>query len=260
MIIVSFFRHLHTINKHRFKVFILSCKAGIPWRGLVHDLSKYSPTEFWEGVKYFSDGKKSPILSAKLDKGYSIAWLHHKGRNKHHSEFWLDLVAPSKAPVIPFKYAVEMVCDRVAAAKVYEKKKYSDMSAYYYWNKHRDEEVMNKRIQGFLTEVFELLLYLPKAKHQFKFIVDNKWICSNQYPTMADERGIINNYIDLTNYTPQDNLKEKHSNKKNNEYNTRLPLNCELNLTAPNIIEHYRPKFNLDYQSNHLEEYHKLHS
>ena len=67
---------------------------------------------------------------------------------------------------------------------------------------------------------------------------------------MADERGIINNYIDLTNYTPQDNLKEKHSNKKNNEYNTRLPLNCELNLTAPNIIEHYRPKFNLDYQSN----------
>ena len=100
------------------------------------------------------------------------------------------------------------------------------------------------------TEVFELLLYLPKAKHQFKFIVDNKWICSNQYPTMADERGIINNYIDLTNYTPQDNLKEKHSNKKNNEYNTRLPLNCELNLTAPNIIEHYRPKFNLDYQSN----------
>ena len=128
------------------------------------------------------------------------------------------------------------------------------------------------------TGAFELLLYLPKGKHQFKFIVDNKWTCSNQYPTMADERGIINNFIDLTNYSPPENLIVKNSNKKNNEYsnrlplkselnltapnviehyrpinneyNTRLPLNCELNLTAPNIIEHYRPKFNLDYQSN----------
>ena len=100
------------------------------------------------------------------------------------------------------------------------------------------------------TGVFELLLYLPKSKHQFKFIVDNKWTCSNQYPTMADERGIINNYIDLTNYSPPENLIVKNHNKKNNEYSNRLPLNCELNITAPNVIEHYKPVFNLDYQSN----------
>lgn len=100
------------------------------------------------------------------------------------------------------------------------------------------------------TGAFELLLYLPKGKHQFKFIVDNKWICSNQYPTMADERGIINNFIDLTNYSPPENLIVKNSNKKNNGYSNRLPLNSELNLTAPNVIEHYRPIFNLDYQSN----------
>ena len=100
------------------------------------------------------------------------------------------------------------------------------------------------------TEAFELLLYLPKGKHQFKFIVDNKWTCSNQYPTMADERGIINNFIDLTNYCPPENLIEKNNNKKNNEYSNRLPLNSELNLKAPNVIEHYKPVFNLDYQSN----------
>ena len=157
MIVVKFFRHLHTVNKHRFKVFILSCKAGIPLQGLVHDLSKYSPTEFFEGVKYFTDGKKSPIISAKIANGYSKAWLHHKGRNKHHSDYWLDVAAPIKAPVIPFKYAVEMICDRIAAAKVYQGKNYTDMSPYYYWNKHRDEECLNKKIQGFLTEVFELL-------------------------------------------------------------------------------------------------------
>ena len=36
------FKHLHTVNVHRFKVFCLCCRAGIPFRGLVHDLSKYS--------------------------------------------------------------------------------------------------------------------------------------------------------------------------------------------------------------------------
>ncbi len=155
--LIKFFRHLHTINKHRFIVFKLCCRVGIPWQGLLHDLSKYSPTEFFESIKYYTDGSESPILNCKKNNGYSKAWLHHKGRNKHHSEYWVDLAAPNKTPVIPFKYALEMVCDRIAASKTYKKKKYSDMSPYYYWNKNRDKEMMNKKIQGFLTEVFELL-------------------------------------------------------------------------------------------------------
>ena len=157
MVLFNFFGHLHTINKHRFKVFILCTKCGFPLRGLLHDLSKYSIEEFAEGVKYYQHGKCSPIIAAKKDVGYSKAWLHHKGRNKHHSEYWFDHTAPLKAPIIPFKYAVEMICDKIAAAKTYEGKKYTNMSAYYYWNKHRDEEMLNRKIQGFFTEVFELL-------------------------------------------------------------------------------------------------------
>ena len=167
----NFFGHLHTVNKHRFKVFLLCCKAGIPLQGLVHDLSKYSPTEFIEGVKYFAKGKKSPIMNSKKNLGYSRAWLHHKGRNKHHSEYWFDYAAPIKTPVIPFKYCVEMVCDRVAACKTYQGKKYSDMSAYYYWNKTRDNELINKRIQGFLTEVFELL-----GAYGEKVVINKKYL------------------------------------------------------------------------------------
>ena len=34
-------KHFHMVNKHRFLVFKLSIKAGIPLQGLVHDLSKY---------------------------------------------------------------------------------------------------------------------------------------------------------------------------------------------------------------------------
>lgn len=153
----NFFRHLHTINKHRFKVFILCCKVGIPLQGLLHDLSKYSPTEFFEGVKYYAKGKYSPIMNAKKENGYSKAWLHHKGRNKHHHEYWFDYAAPLKAPIMPFKYALEMVCDMVAAAKTYQGKDYTDMSPYYYWNKTRDNIMANRKLQAFLTETFELL-------------------------------------------------------------------------------------------------------
>ncbi len=111
------FKHLHTVNRHRFKVFKLCCKVGIPYRGLVHDLSKYSPQEFWEGVKYYQ-GSYSPIRNAKSIEGYSKAWLHHKGRNKHHYEYWFDLNAPNPNPVMPFKYFLELVCDSYAAGIV----------------------------------------------------------------------------------------------------------------------------------------------
>ena len=153
----NFIGHLHTINKHRFKVFILCCKAGIPIQGLTHDLSKYSPTEFFEGVKYYAKHKYSPIMNCKRENGYSLAWLHHKGINKHHHEYWFDYAAPLKAPVIPFKYCVEMICDMIAASKTYQGKNYTTMSSYYYWNKVRDDCMVNRKIQGFITEVLELL-------------------------------------------------------------------------------------------------------
>lgn len=90
--------HFCTITRHRWVVFKLCTKVGEPWRGLVHDLSKYSPTEFWEGVKYFN-GHHSPITDCKKDKGYSDAWLHHKGRNRHHADYWIDMDAQVKYPL-----------------------------------------------------------------------------------------------------------------------------------------------------------------
>ena len=100
--------HTKTVAKHKWIVFKLACRAGIPWRGFVHDLSKFSPTEFGESVKYYV-GVHSPITEAKKDKGYSEAWLHHKGRNKHHLEYWIDSDANPVVPVIPYKYIVALV-------------------------------------------------------------------------------------------------------------------------------------------------------
>ena len=152
----NIFKHFHIINKHRFLVFKLSCKAGIPWRGLVHDLSKYSPTEFFESVKYYT-GDKSPIMGAKKDKGYSNAWLHHKGRNKHHFEYWIDLNAPIKTPVIPYKYTVEMICDTLAAGLTYQGKNWYPGYQLEYFNTRTDKDLINEKIVKVLTEVYEMV-------------------------------------------------------------------------------------------------------
>ena len=104
----KFFGHLKTILTHKKWVFYYMSKLGFPFRGFVHDFSKLSPTEFFEGVRFW-DGKRSPVLVAKERLGISYAWLHHRGRNKHHYEYWIDKLDQGGVPQpIPFKYVIEM--------------------------------------------------------------------------------------------------------------------------------------------------------
>lgn len=149
----SFFGHLNTINKHRFLVFKYSVKAGIPFRGLVHDLSKYSLSEFFEGVKYYN-GNFSPISTCKKINGYSKAWLHHKGRNKHHFEYWYDFNSPINSPIMPYKYVVELICDNIAASKTYLKEKWKNDSVFNYFSKRKDRSYINTKINDMLINVY----------------------------------------------------------------------------------------------------------
>lgn len=154
----KFFKHLHTVNKHRWEVFKLCCKVGIPFQGLVHDLSKYSYTEFSESVKYYV-GNHSPLKEAKLKVGYSKAWLHHFGRNKHHFEYWYDYNAPVSMPIIPFKYMLEMICDRIAASKTYQKKKFTYSHPLEYFKHEKGYIVLNDKLKDYLEEVLTELAY-----------------------------------------------------------------------------------------------------
>ncbi len=147
-------KHFILITHHKWVVFKLCCKVGEPWRGFWHDFSKYSPTEFWESAKYYV-GTHSPITEAKKDKGYSEAWLHHKGRNRHHAEYWVDDRAPDSTPVIPYKYTVEMLCDKLAAGIIYEGKKWTKEYELEYWSKEKEHIRLNQKTKNFLTEVLE---------------------------------------------------------------------------------------------------------
>lgn len=173
--IKKFFKHLHTINKHRFLVFKYCSRCGYLWRGLTHDLSKYSPTEFFNGCKYF-EGFRSPTIKEREDKGYSAAWLHHKGRNRHHFEYWTDYNKETQNydPVeMPTEFLIEMFCDRIAASKVYLKDKYEDSSPLEYFltkDKYVQMHKITKKKLNFLLN----MLSEKGEKFTFNFIKKNK--------------------------------------------------------------------------------------
>lgn len=135
-----FFGHLRTVHKHRAMVRKLCFKCGLYWQGLTHDLSKYSPTEFCNGVKFYT-GTKSPHVGERETYGYSKAWIHHHNKNKHHAEYWQDIGKDGKITAIamPPKYFAEMLCDRVAASMVYLGDKFTRRSALDYYRTHYDE-------------------------------------------------------------------------------------------------------------------------
>ncbi len=137
-------KHIALVNKHRWIVFKLSIKAGIPLRGLLHDLSKYSPTEFFESIQYYN-GKRSPLHVAREKNGYSKSWLHHKGRNKHHLEYWEDISKNGRIGVFPpYKYIVEAICDKIAAGMVYQGKEWTKEEPYEYWSKLESKAPVEK--------------------------------------------------------------------------------------------------------------------
>ena len=150
----NIFLHFHMINKHRMLVFRFCVRAGIPFRGLVHDLSKYSLSEFFEGVKYYN-GNFSPISTCKKINGYSKAWLHHKGRNKHHFEYWYDFNSPINSPIMPYKYVVELICDNIAASKTYLKDKWENNSVFNHFSKRKDRANINPKINDMLINVYK---------------------------------------------------------------------------------------------------------
>lgn len=151
--------HFRTITKHRHAVIRNCRRAGILWQGLRHDLSKYSPTEFIPGVKYYV-GTHSPNELERMDKGYSAAWLHHKGRNRHHFEYWSDYnpVERRVGPVkMPLRYVIEMVCDRMAASKIYLGDKYTDASALEYFVHGKSHRVIHPETSDLCERLLTML-------------------------------------------------------------------------------------------------------
>lgn len=152
--------HFKTITNHKLLVMKYCFKVGLYKQGLLHDLSKYTWVEFSAGIKYYK-GYMSPNGIQKKVEGLSTAWLHHKGRNKHHFEYWIDYgINPEegiKGMKMPVKYVVEMFIDRMSASMNYQKEKYTDKSPLEYYDKRKEyyllHETTRKQLEFLLNKL-----------------------------------------------------------------------------------------------------------
>ncbi len=186
MWIVNAWHHFKTITKHRLKVRKYCFKAGLIRQGLVHDLSKYSWVEFSEGAKFYQ-GMRSPNARAREVNGISYAWLHHKGRNRHHLEYWIDYDPDSPMKLsgheMPRKYVAEMAIDRICACQVYRGENYKSDDAYkYYLNGCDKIWFINEKTKQDL----KMLLYMT-AEHGEEYTM--KYIKNVYLKTQPDHEG-----------------------------------------------------------------------
>jgi hypothetical protein len=142
--IKSFFGHIRNILVHKYLVIYYGRKLNIGiWQLLMHDISKFSPIEFLESVKYYQ-GTSSPIPVSKKINGYSCAWQHHKGHNPHHYEYWVDNFDTGLTTIpMPYKYLSELVADWMAAGRTYNGRDFSFNKQCDWWADKRNSICMH---------------------------------------------------------------------------------------------------------------------
>lgn len=196
------FKHLKIITRHKIEVFKACWKCGLYWQAFTHDLSKYCPQEFFGYAKYYTDGTRSPVDEAKERTGRCDAWLHHRGRNKHHYEYWIENLDNGGEPlIIPMKYAIEMICDYIGAGKAYNPGKWTFAETRKYWQKKRKTAKIHPAMVRFFDCVFDDL-----AKHgyfvlgicdYFKLMYDSSIIWWKEKLIMDSKMATDDNKINL---------------------------------------------------------------
>lgn len=167
-------QHFKTITKHKWLVLCGCFRVGLYWQGITHDLSKYSPTEFLSGARYYQ-GTRSPNAAERDEKGYSEAWMHHKGRNRHHFEYWTDMNRETRtyeSIPMPRRYLAEMVMDRRAACMVYQGENYTDGSSLAYFERGWETNLMHGQTKRELQYILTMLAEKGE-KETFRYIREN---------------------------------------------------------------------------------------
>lgn len=196
--------HLRTILRHK-KLVRRGCfRLGLYRQGIMHDWSKYSPTEFLVGCKYYQ-GNMSPNNVERKEKGYSSAWLHHKGRNKHHLEYWIDYSVANKTEPgrkehgelsgmkMPIRYVVEMFVDRICASKNYNKESYTDAHPLHYYEKGKDLYVIHEDTRA-LLELLLVMLAVKGEEETFSFV--RREVLKGKLPYEQEHLNQIRNSLD----------------------------------------------------------------
>ncbi|MFR5601562.1 MAG: DUF5662 family protein [Lachnospiraceae bacterium] len=154
MNVYNVWHHFLTITEHKLLVMKNCFQVGLYRQGLLHDLSKYMPEGYDRGALL---SERVPMRQRREAMGYSRAWLHHKGRNKHHFEYWIDFSVRKEEGLVgnkmPLRYVIEMMMDRIAASKIYQGKNYTDASPWEYYCRTRQYIVIHPDTRALLEKL-----------------------------------------------------------------------------------------------------------
>ncbi|HEA19659.1 MAG TPA: hypothetical protein ENH87_01925 [Pricia antarctica] len=131
------------ILQHKWFVFLECLKTGQIIHGIFHDCSKFLPSEFipyakkffgniseddqtFEAIQKFGCHEAAPF-GFYIEEQFSIAWLLHQHRNKHHCDYWVD--SDNKIIPMPIKYVNQMIVDWRAMGR-----KFGDTAEDFYSN------------------------------------------------------------------------------------------------------------------------------
>lgn len=186
----KFFGHLKTIRIHRRYVRKMCFKMGIPIQGLLHDLSKYSVKELTQ-CKYYT-GKKSPHATMREQYGYSTSWYHHRNKNKHHWEFWIDALEERCAVKMPYKYVIEMLCDMIGAGYAYNKSAWQPKDVKAYWKLHDGpHRIINPETKDLYEFLLDKLEYYNDLKSFVKWYKSEKKVLKSLYKSTCFSRELV---------------------------------------------------------------------
>lgn len=189
----KYIKHFNTITKHKWYVTIACFKCGLIKQGLLHDLSKYSITEFKASAKYFQ-GNSSPIDVEKTSNGYSLAWQNHKGKNKHHWQYWTDFENGKLIVLLmPPKYLSEMICDWVGAGKAYNKGKWTVDTFKSWYDKNKTLMILHSETRKCIEELIkyvktedELYELAKPSQLSWWYIEDEYYGLHNKQPDIIE--------------------------------------------------------------------------
>lgn len=145
--VITIFKLIKRILTHKFWVAYYCFQIGLYWQGLTHDMSKFSWSEFAPALRYWDD-KISSLANERKILGYSRTFLHHRGRNPHHYEYWIHSLDEGGIPCeMPKKYALELVCDYLAAARTYGSNPRDEFD---WWIKNCDKLKIHPKTKKFI--------------------------------------------------------------------------------------------------------------
>jgi hypothetical protein len=170
---VKHWRYLKYVLRHKWYVFLYGCQLGIPLLALLHDNSKFRPSEWFAYVEFFYGGPKrlwaevtgyekthyfdSARRNSKegVKEAFDYAWLHHQKRNKHHWQYWVltNDEEGQRALFMPDRYRREMLADWKGAGRAIN----GVEDALGWYGKNRDKMTLHPETRAWIEQELSYL-------------------------------------------------------------------------------------------------------